>query len=304
VSAAPVLAFDVGGTHLRSALVDADGRIDSRRSRSTPRGSTEALVAALADEGLAQVETARTAGAAPRIAGLAIAGFTDTALGLIHLAPNLGLREARVGPGLQAALGLPVRLANDVNSAAMAEAHALGARDLIAIFVGTGVGGGFVCGGELVEGRHGMAAEIGHASYRPGAGLRCGAGHDGCFEAFLGGACLGARARATGLPDDVGALWAAARGGHAAARAITGEAEAAMGALCRLLITLMDPEVISVAGGVGTAVPELHAAARAASDPHPLAPGIASVRVVRAATGDDAGLLGAAWLARAAEVDH
>jgi glucokinase len=101
--------------------------------------------------------------------------------------------------------------------------------------------------------------------------------------------------------DDPDELWAAARSGHAVARAIAGEAEAAMGALCRLLVTLLDPHVISVAGGVGTRVPELLEAARAACDPHPLAPGIASVRVVRAATGDDAGVLGAAWLARAAE---
>jgi glucokinase len=296
-----VLAFDVGGTHLRSVLVDADGRIASRRVRPTPHGSVEALVAALAEEGQAQIAAARAGGAAPRIAGLAIAGFTDTDRGVIHLAPNLGLRDADVGPRLHAALGLPVRLVNDVNAAAVAEARAFEVRDLVAIFVGTGVGGGFVCGGALVEGRHGMAAEIGHASYRPGAGLRCGAGHDGCFEAFLGGACLEQRARAAGLPDDPGALWEAARGGHAAARTITGEAEAAMGALCRLLVTLMDPEVISVAGGVGSGVPEVIEAARAACDPHPLAPGLASVRVVRAATGDDAGLLGAAWMARAAE---
>jgi glucokinase len=301
VSAAPVLAFDVGGTHMRSVLVDADGRIESRRTRPTPHGSCEALVAALADEGRAQIAAARAGGAAPRIAGLAIAGFTDTDRGLIHLAPNLGLRDADVGPRLHAALGLPVRLVNDVNAAAVGEARALQARDLIAIFVGTGVGGGFVCGGALVEGRHGMAAEIGHASYRPGSGPRCLAGHDGCFEAFLGGACLAQRARAAGLPGDVGELWEAARGGHAAARQLTGEAEAAMGALCQLLVTLLDPQVISVAGGVGTRVPELLEAARAACDPHPLAPGIASVRVVRAATGDDAGLLGAAWLARAAE---
>jgi len=301
VSAAPVLAYDVGGTHLRSVLVDAEGRIAGRRVRPTPRGSCEALVDALAEEGRAQLAAARAGGEAPRIAGLAIAGFTDTERGLIHLAPNLGLRDADVGPRLRAALGLPVRLVNDVNAAAVAEARAFGVRDLVAIFVGTGVGGGFVCGGALLEGRHGMAAEIGHASFRPGVGLRCGAGHDGCFEAFLGGACLGQRALAAGLPDDPGALWVAARGGHAAARAITGDAEHAMGALCRLLVTLLDPEVISVAGGLGSRVPEILQAAQAACDPHPLAPEIAAVRVVRAATGDDAGMLGAAWLARAAE---
>jgi len=295
---APLLAFDVGGTNLRSALVGPDGAPVQRRVRPTPRGSCEALVQALAEEGRAQAQAARHAfGAPPRAAGLAIAGFTDTRAGLIHVAPNLGLRDAPVGPRLGAALGLPVRLVNDVNAAAVAEAHACGARDLVAVFVGTGVGGGFVSGGRLVEGRHGMAAEIGHAAWRPAAGPRCGAGHAGCFEAFLGGECLARRAAAAGLPGDARELWQAARQGEPRARALAQEAEAAMGALCVLLVTLLDPEVISVAGGLATGVPEVFEAARRACDPHPLDADIGAVRVVRAATGDDAGLLGAALLA-------
>jgi glucokinase len=302
MSAAPVLAFDVGGTHLRCVLVDADGAISSRSERRTPTGSATALVAALAEAGRQQLaEARRLHGAAPRAAGLAMAGFTDTLRGLVHQAPNLGLHEALIGPPLTAALGLPVRLVNDVNAAAVAEAHAFGVRDLVAIFVGTGVGGGFVCGGSLVEGLHGMAGEIGHALWRPGAGPRCGAGHDGCFEAFLGGARLAVRARDAGLPDDARALFQAARSGQPAARAIVDDAQQAMGALCRLLVTLLDPEVISVAGGVGLGEPELLAAARAACDPHPLEPSIGAVRVERAATGDDAGLLGAALLAGASD---
>lgn len=296
---APVLAYDVGGTNLRSVLVLPDGSCRARRVRPTPRDSCAALVAALAEEGRAQALAAASEGLpAPCAAGLAIAGFTDTRRGRIHLAPNLGLRDADVGPALRDALGLPVRLVNDVNAAAVAEARACGARDLVAVFVGTGVGGGFVCGGELVEGHHGMAAEIGHAPWRPGSGLRCGAGHDGCFEAFLGGRCLAERARAAGLAPDPAALWLAARAGDARARALADEAQAAMAALCLLLATLLDPDVVSVAGGLGTGVPELFEAARRALDPHPMDPDLGAVRVVRAATGDDAGLLGAALLAR------
>jgi predicted NBD/HSP70 family sugar kinase len=294
----PVLAFDVGGTHLRSVLVAPDGTLHGRRSRATPRGSCATLVEALAEEGRAQVAAARRLLASPpRAVGLAIAGFTDTARGLIHQAPNLGLHEALVGPPLREALGLPVRLVNDVNAAAVAEARAFGVRDLVAVFLGTGVGGGIVGGGRLLEGRHGMAAEIGHAPFRPGAGPRCGAGHDGCFEAFLGGACLERRMQAAGLADGVGALWPAARAGDARAGRLAGEAEDALRALCVLLVTLLDPEVISLAGGMGSAVPELLAAARGACDPHPLDADVGAVRVLPAATGDDAGLLGAAWLA-------
>lgn len=301
MSGAPVLAFDVGGTHLRSVLVGADGAISNRNQRRTPNGSASALVEALAEAGKEQfAEARRRHGAAPHAAGLAIAGFTDTGRGLVHQAPNLGLHEALIGPPLADALGLPVRLVNDVNAAAVAEAHAFGVRDLVAIFIGTGVGGGFVCGGALVEGQHGMAGEIGHALWRPGAGPRCGAGHDGCFEAFLGGARLAVRARDAGLPADARALFRAARAGQPAARALVDDALSAMAALCRLLVTLLDPEVISVAGGVGLGEPEILQAGRAACDPHPLDADIGAVRVERAATREDAGLLGAALLARSA----
>ncbi|MBM3984928.1 MAG: ROK family protein, partial [Planctomycetes bacterium] len=88
--------------------------------------------------------------------------------------------------------------------------------------------------------------------------------------------------------------------GDARARRLAAEAEDAVRALCLLLVTLLDPEVISVAGGMGSAVPELLEAARGACDPHPLDADIGAVRVVRAATGDDAGLLGAARLAKEA----
>jgi glucokinase len=251
-----VLAFDVGGTHLRSALVDTDGRLHARRDVATPTASPQALLQGLIREGRAQLAAAPSP---PLAVGLAMAGYTDTRTGRVHDSPSLGIRDALVGPPLQEALGLPVRLVNDVNAAAFAEAQAAASRDLVAILVGTGVGTGFVSAGTLIEGTRGMAAEGGHAVWREG-GLPCTCGHAGCYQAYLGGAALAG--------------------------------------LCRLLVTLLDPERIVLAGGVALNTPELIAAARAALDPHPLASAAGPVPVLAASCGVDAGLAGAAGLAR------
>ena len=289
-----VLAFDVGGTHLRSARVEADGRLVSRRDRPTPVESREAFVAALVEEGRAQLAAAP---ARPAAVGLAMAGYTDTASGRVFNSPSLGLRDALVGPPLQAALGLPVRLVNDVNSAALAEASVAGRRDVVAILVGTGVGTGFVTSGTLVEGHRGMAAEGGHAIWRPD-GPACPAGHRGCYQSFLGGAALALRAREAGLDVDAAGLVALWRRGDRRATALMDDAVQSLAALCRLLVTLLDPELIVLAGGVTLATPELLEAARRAVDPHPLAEAAGAVPVELSRLGEDAGLIGAALLAR------
>jgi glucokinase len=289
-----VLAFDVGGTHLRSAFVGEDGRLASRRDVRTPTASPAAFLEGLIREGRAQLDAATS----PVLAvGLAMAGYTDTRTGRVYDSPSIGISDALVGPPLQEALGLPVRLVNDVNAAAYAEAQAAGCADLVALLVGTGVGTGFVSGGTLVEGVRGMAAEGGHAIWRAG-GPPCPAGHAGCYQAYLGGAALAARARAAGLDADASLLFARWRAGDARAAPLVQDACDALAALCRLLVTLLDPERIVLAGGVALNTPELIEAARAAVDPHPLAPAAGAVPVLLASLGEDAGLLGAASLAR------
>ncbi|HTE04992.1 MAG TPA: ROK family protein [Planctomycetota bacterium] len=290
-----VLAFDIGGTNLRSALVDDGGRLGARRDRPTPVGNLPALLAAIVAEAHAlQADADRS----PVALGIAIAGYTDTHRGLVYASPAVGLRDASLGAPLRDALGLPVRLVNDVNAAAWGEARVAGSADLVALFIGTGVGTGFVSSGTLVEGHHGMAAEGGHVIWREG-GLPCPLGHAGCYEMYLGGNALGERARQAGLGADAHALVAAWRAGSGAAAAIMRDAQDAVGSLCRLLVTLMDPERIVIAGGVASRTPELLAAARAAVSPHPLSAAAGAVRVDPATLGDRAGLMGAAWLAHA-----
>lgn len=292
-----VLVFDVGGTHLRSAVFgaprDGEGALGNRRDVPTPNGGEEALLAALSAEGRAQIEAAAEA---PKAIGLAIAGCSDTASGRVYDSAALSLHDTPIGPLLSDALGLPVRLVNDVNAAAFAEAHSAGVRDLVAIFIGTGVGAGCVSGGTLMEGHRGMAAEGGHVIWREG-GLRCDCGVNGCYQAYLGGNSLARRAAEAGLGGDAAALFAAHRAGDARALPIVADALAAMGSLCRLLVTLFDPERVVIAGGIGMNTPELLDAALHALHPHPLARQAGAIPVLPATHGADAGLLGAALLA-------
>ncbi len=290
-----VLAFDVGGTHLRSGLLGDDLRLRGRRERATPRDGAAALLEALVAEAGA---LGREAGERPSAVGLAMAGCTDVTAGIVHEVPSLGLRDALVVPPLERALALPVRLVNDVNAAAWGEAHARGCRDLVAILVGTGVGTGFVSGGALLEGRHGLAAEGGHAVFRLD-GPPCELGHRGCYQSYLGGAALAARAAAAGLPPDTAALVSRWRAGDPAASVLLLEAVAALESLCRLLVTLLDPERIVIGGGVARATPELLDAAARSVRQHPLTAAVSPVVVTASELGDDAGLIGAALLARA-----
>jgi len=288
-----VIAFDVGGTNLRSALVGDDLQVRSRRERPTPRGDAAALHAALAEEAAAQCGQ----GEAPAALGIAMAGFTNVRRGIVHTAPSLGLHEFELVAPLRRAVGLPVRLVNDVNAAAWAEAAAARCADLVAIFIGTGVGTGFVCNGTLIEGHRGTAAEGGHAIFRAD-GPACPGGHRGCYEVYLGGKALAARAAEAGLPADAAELMRRWRDGLPAAALVMEDAVAALQSLCRLLVTLLDPERIVLGGGVGERTPELLDAARRAVDPHPLAAAAGPVVVEPARLGEDAGLLGAALLAR------
>ncbi|GJM22385.1 MAG: sugar kinase [Planctomycetota bacterium] len=288
MSDSAVLAFDVGGTHVRGARVGRAGEVFERARRGTPQDDGAALIATLASL-CSELDPTSTCSAV----GVAMAGVLDRHAGCVRHSPSLGISDLPLVQELSAASGRGVVLINDVNAAALGEAQALGESELAAIFVGTGVGTGFVCGGRLVEGQRGMAGEGGHVvhrwSGRPGT-----AGVDGCFESYLGGRALGQRAAELGLGDTAHDLLAAWRRGAPEAQEAVQEALQAMGAITELIVTLFDPARIVVGGGVAAGFPELIDAARQAIARHPLGDGRRDLPVQAAQTGDLAGLLGAA----------
>jgi glucokinase len=297
VTVPAAVGVDVGGTHLRAAVVDADGvagPVHRARSR-TADGAT--LVADLA----AAAAAVDPDGGLPL--GLGMAGLV-TRDGRFVYGPNVGVADLPLADLVAAATGRAVTVLNDATAAALGE-HRLGAGaghdDVLLLTLGTGVGGGIVAGGRLLLGAHGFAAELGHVIVEDG-GRDAPSGIPGTLEGYVAGdavARAAAGAAARGEPgaralDAVGVV-AAAGAGEAWAADLLAEAGRWLGVALASLTNALDPGVVVVGGGFGTAAaPWLLPAAEAALAARVLGGPRRPVPPVRvAALGDDAGLLGA-----------
>jgi glucokinase len=313
------LGLDVGGTKVALALVDAAGRVHQRaRIATAPERGAEVVLADVAAAARAHFGGALDA---VRGVGIAVAGQVGGD-GVLHGAPNLGWTGvplcafvARVFDGRAAAA------LNDVRAATLAEwrvGAARGVDDVVALFLGTGVGGGVVTGGRLLGGARGTAGELGHGTVvAPGAGGRaCHCRNVGCLEAYAGGWAIAERAReavgaatagegaallarAGGAADAIVAAHvtaAAAAGDPLAARLVT-ETLDAVAAGVVTLVNAFDPACVLFGGGVADALPALVAHVTAAVRARALLPAAHEVRVERAALGNDAPAVGAALAA-------
>jgi glucokinase len=314
------LGVDLGGTNARAAVVDVDtGEIvaahkEPLRDRE-PARVVEVVHHALAEAAGAAAVDLRAAG---RI-GVGVAGQCLGATGVVLNAPNLGWRDVPFGELLRAAVGVPVRIANDLSVAAWGEKRfgaAQGLDDVVLVFVGSGVGAGLILGGRLHEGAQGVAGEFGHLKVRPShatAALRpCGCGQRGCLEAYTSGMNVAARIRediaagaATSLLSlaggDPARLSAAIvedgyRTGDAYARALWDEVADLLGTAVANLVTLLNPARLILGGGVLLGCPALVELVRARFDAAVSRSATKGLTVERAWLGDDAGVVGAAVL--------
>lgn len=315
---APVLGIDLGGTKALGAVVDDRNRILGRAKVPTPamQGGPAILEAlrrcALEAIGEAGLEAASIAGVC-----VGSPGPLDVDRGVILFSANLAVKDYPLGPELSRALGRPVMLQNDVRVGGYGEFR-LGAgrghRDVLAAFVGTGIGGCVIVEGRAVGGSTGNAGEIGHIAIKP-RGPRCGCGRRGCMEALASRTAIARRITkahrrglGTMLAEKVGTraerlkskdLAAAFRAGDALVVREVRRAARFLGLGLGGLVNVLGPEVVIVGGGVTEALGEpylalVREAARAqiVTDPGETIP------IVAGALGDDAGVLGAALLAR------
>jgi glucokinase len=312
------LGVDLGGTNARAALVDeASGAVAASHKRQhqerTPiavaRTVAEAVRQAAAQGGVAVADLGGV--------GVGVAGQCLGATGVVLNAPNLGWRDVPFGDLLQAELGLPVRIVNDLSAAAWGErafGAARGVDDAALVFVGSGVGAGLILGGRLHEGGSGVAGELGHVKVAPrGASpRRCGCGEWGCLEAYAGGMNLAARVRedlaegragavlaaAGGDPSKVSAsaVEAAYQGGDAYARELWAETGELLGTAMANLCTLLNPARLVLGGGVLLGCPNLMRITRAHVGDRTLRAARRALSVACAGLGDDAGVVGAALL--------
>jgi glucokinase len=262
------LGVDVGGTTTAAGLVAPDGRVLVSRSQPThgPRGggAVERLLALTAE--IARLPLARERGLAGLGAGLP--GLVDVAAGTVvgeaHHVPQLArVPLARL---LAETTGAPAVVDNDVNALALGEARwgaGRGARSLVLLAVGTGVGGGIVLDGRLHRGAGGFGGELGHVPIEL-AGRPCVCGARGCLKAHVAGPDLAQEAtRRLGRPVDAPALFILAREGDAGAEAVLAEATEALAAGLAIIVNGLNPERLLIGGSVGRAFAEREADLRA-----------------------------------------
>ena len=290
------IGIDLGGTKTEIVALDEAGTMRLRRRAATP-GDYDGILRLIA-ELVAGAEAAL--GASGATVGLGIPGSLSPATGLVRNANTQCLNGRPLDRDLEARLGRPVRLSNDANCLALSEAAdgaGAGHGVVFAVILGTGVGGGVVVDGRLIEGRNRVGGEWGHTPLpwaRPEEypGPRCWCGLRGCLETWLCGPALAADWKGAGHRDASGIADAAA-GDEAARMALERYADRLARALAAVT-NLIDPDAIVLGGGLSN-LEYLYAEVPRRMARHVFGD-VAEVRLVRAQHGDSSGVFGAARL--------
>ena len=313
MAASTALGIDVGGTKLLAVRVDADGSVTTEWTQDSPRDA-RSLVAAV------RATVDRLCGGSVPAVGVGVPGLVD-ASGTVKFAPNLqGLSGNPLQYELESGIaGTAIWIGNDATAACWGEktrGAAVGCDEVLMVTLGTGIGGGIVSGGELLEGAHRYAGEFGHMVVDPHGPL-CPCGKKGCWERFASGSGLGLLGREAALAGTARRLVElagddpeAVRGEHVTLAAAEGDSSAqeimdrfawwvALG--LSNLANALDPELIVIGGGLITAGDVLMIPTRRAFQHLVEAPDARTdLRIVPAALGASAGAIGAAM--RAADV--
>ena len=295
------IGVDLGGTNLRAAAVDRTGKILEKHAQSTDMSRGRDEVIADIAEGINVVR--QKIGGSSRLAGVGIGvpGFILIEQGYITNSNNLPtLENFPVRDAIEKKLGTPIILENDANAAALGEqwmGAGKGIDNLVLLTLGTGIGGGIICDGRVLHGELGMASELGHMTIDPN-GNPCGCGNYGCLEKIASATAIEGMAQMMSLGDNLTSLqvYEMAVDGNEKARMIFRQMGWALGIGIANLINIFNYPLYLLSGGVLPAWDMFAPTMMEEITKRSFTFRNSKTRVERATLGNQAGLVGAAYL--------
>ncbi len=311
-----IVGVDIGGTTIKIALLNPNGKIITKTQIPTPvpegedviiQQMTSTIDQLMAEQGFTKEDVYGI--------GIGVPGPVDTDTGFVYEAVNLDLKDTALKAKTEALTGLPTYVENDANAAALGEmwcGAGQGTDNLVAITLGTGIGGGIIIDGKIVHGVKGVGGEIGHVTVNPDGPL-CNCGKKGCMERYgsataiiLGIEKAAKEGRSTYLAKQLaekGSLTAkdafdAAAEGDIAAQEVIDEAAFYTGFGLSHIANLLNPAKIVIGGGVSAAGDVLFTLIRKSFDSYTWKIAADSCEILPATLGNDAGVIGAGWLVK------
>ncbi len=295
----PILGIDLGGTKIEGAFVDPQNPQNALARLRLPTESTQGY-----DHVLAQIVRVvemleKESGLArPKKIGIGTPGAIEPSTGLLKNSNTLCLNKQPIKNDLEKLLGTQVEIANDANCFALAEAvfgAAKGRKNVVGLILGTGVGGGVVIDGKVINGLHGIGGEWGHNPMN-GENTPCYCGHKGCVEGVFSGPALERfyheqSGKAARLPEIV----KLAAEGDSKAIATLDRLVTKFGEAIAVIINILDPDAVVIGGGVGNIDILYTPRARAEVLSHVFNPEVRT-EFLKPTLGDSAGVFGAASL--------
>jgi glucokinase len=317
------IGIDLGGTNIVAGVVDAEGKILKKVNKPTDAGREAKHI--VTDMARLAADAAEKAGIALKevgSVGVGVPGMADADTGVVGYAANLYWKDVPLAEMLKKKIGRPVHIGNDANAAAYGEYTSGAARDVgsvVAITLGTGIGGGAIIDGRILTGFNHAGMEVGHIVIRRG-GRPCPCGRSGCWERYASATGLIITTRSAMGDDKKGALWElvdgnidkvegrtafdAARAGDTTAQAVIETYLDDLACGVTNLINIFQPDILCVGGGISNEGETLLA---------PLRERVAAevysrnsdrnTRIIKAKLGNDAGIIGAAHLYKIGEED-
>ena len=313
------MGIDLGGTNIKAGVVDDAFRIIGRAKAKTgiPRPAEE-VMDAMAECAKAAAADAGVPWEQIRQVGIGVPGTANEETGVVEYANNLLFENVPMREYLQKRLHKEIDITNDANAAALGEVlagAARGASNAVAVTLGTGVGGGIIIDGRLFTGFHYGGAELGHMGIVLG-GRKCTCGRRGCLEAYASatGLIRSTKEAMEAFPDSL--MWELAREnggnvsgrtaflaagrGDAAAQAVVNDYIQHLGYGLASIINILAPEILVIGGGVSNEGENLLRPLVECVRPQLyIRPPEKQTRIALATLGNDAGLIGAAFLSRA-----